>query len=79
MWRKGLCGVIGIWASSIMAMALTSTCSTTVYLYRIILHRRDVEVQEMGMAAAVRGDATLLKQAMLHDPLAGAVYYKTSP
>lgn len=32
-----------------------------------------VRVQEMGMEAAVRGDATLLKQAMLHDPLVGAV------
>lgn len=32
-----------------------------------------VRVQEMGMEAAVRGDVTLLKQAMLHDPLAGAV------
>lgn len=30
-------------------------------------------VQEMGMEAAVRGDVTLLKQAMLHDPLTGAV------
>ena len=30
-------------------------------------------VQEMGMEAAVHGDATLLKQAMLHDPLTGAV------
>jgi len=32
-----------------------------------------VRVQEMGMEAAVRGDVTLLKQAMLHDPLVGAV------
>ncbi len=30
-------------------------------------------VQEMGMEAAVRGDPVLLKQAMLHDPLTGAV------
>ena len=30
-------------------------------------------VQEMGMEAAVHGDVTLLKQAMLHDPLIGAV------
>lgn len=30
-------------------------------------------VQEMGMEAAVRGDVSLLKQAMLHDPLVGAV------
>jgi alpha-galactosidase/6-phospho-beta-glucosidase family protein len=32
-----------------------------------------VRVQEMGMAAAVHGDVMLLKQAMLHDPLVGAV------
>ena len=30
-------------------------------------------VQEMGMEAAVHGDVTLLKQAMLHDPLVAAV------
>ena len=30
-------------------------------------------MQKMGMEAAVHGDATLLKQAMLHDPLVGAV------
>jgi alpha-galactosidase len=30
-------------------------------------------VQEMGMEAAVHGDATLLKQAVLHDPLVAAV------
>jgi alpha-galactosidase len=30
-------------------------------------------VQEMSVEAAVRGDITLLKQAMLHDPLVGAV------
>ena len=30
-------------------------------------------VQEMGMEAAVTGDVTLLKQAMLHDPLTGAI------
>jgi alpha-galactosidase len=32
-----------------------------------------VRVQEMSVQAAVRGDVTLLKQAMLHDPLVGAV------
>ena len=32
-----------------------------------------VRVQEMSVEAAVRGDVTLLKQAMLHDPLVGAV------
>lgn len=32
-----------------------------------------VRVQEMGMESAVHGDVSLLKQAMLHDPLVGAV------
>jgi len=32
-----------------------------------------VRVQEMGMEAAVHGDVSLLKLAMLHDPLVGAV------
>ncbi len=32
-----------------------------------------IRVQEMGVEAAVNGDVTLLKQAMLHDPLSGAV------
>ncbi len=32
-----------------------------------------VRVQEMGTEAAVHGNVTLLKQAMLHDPLVGAV------
>lgn len=32
-----------------------------------------VDVQRMAKEAAVRGDVTLLKQAMLHDPLTGAV------
>lgn len=32
-----------------------------------------VKVQEMGMEAAVHGDVNLLKLAMLHDPLTGAV------
>ncbi len=30
-------------------------------------------VQELGMEAAVHADVTMLKQAMLHDPLVGAV------
>jgi len=30
-------------------------------------------VQQMSVEAAVHGDGTLLKQAMLHDPLVGAV------
>ncbi len=44
-----------------LPLACAATCSASV------------RVQEMGMEAAVRGDATLLKQAMLHDPLTGAV------
>jgi alpha-galactosidase len=32
-----------------------------------------VQVQKLSVEAAVRGDVTLLKQAMLHDPLVGAV------
>jgi alpha-galactosidase len=44
-----------------LPLACAATCSATV------------RVQEMGVQAAVRGDATLLKQAMLHDPLVGAV------
>ncbi len=44
-----------------LPMACAATCSASV------------RVQEMGMEAAVHGDVTLLKQAMLHDPLVGAV------
>ncbi|MCY3945633.1 MAG: alpha-glucosidase/alpha-galactosidase [Anaerolineaceae bacterium] len=44
-----------------LPLACAATCSASV------------RVQEMAVEAAVRGDATLLKQAMLHDPLAGAV------
>ena len=32
-----------------------------------------IDVQRMAVRAAVEGDVTLLKQAMLHDPLTGAV------
>ncbi|MBM4438297.1 MAG: alpha-glucosidase/alpha-galactosidase [Actinobacteria bacterium] len=32
-----------------------------------------IDVQRMAVEAAVRGDVSLLKQAMLHDPLVGAV------
>jgi alpha-galactosidase len=32
-----------------------------------------VQVQKLAVEACVRGDVTLLKQAMLHDPLVGAV------
>ena len=44
-----------------LPLACAATCSASV------------RVQQMGTEAAVRGDVTLLKQAMLHDPLVGAV------
>jgi alpha-galactosidase len=44
-----------------LPLACAATCSVSV------------RVQQMGMEAAVRGDVLLLKQAMLHDPLVGAV------
>ncbi len=44
-----------------LPMACAATCSASV------------RVQEMSVEAAVHGDVTLLKQAMLHDPLVGAV------
>lgn len=44
-----------------LPMATAATCSASV------------RVQQMGMEAAVHGDVTLLKQAMLHDPLVAAV------
>lgn len=44
-----------------LPLAPAATCSASV------------RVQELAMEAAVRGDVTLLKQAMLHDPLVGAV------
>jgi alpha-galactosidase len=44
-----------------LPLACAATCSATA------------RVQQMGVEAAVHGDVTLLKQAMLHDPLVGAV------
>jgi alpha-galactosidase len=44
-----------------LPLACAATCAASV------------RVQEMGMEAAVHGDVTLLKQAMLHDPLMGAI------
>lgn len=44
-----------------LPLACAATCSVSV------------RMQEMAMEAAVHGDAMLLKQAMLHDPLVGAV------
>jgi alpha-galactosidase len=44
-----------------LPMACAATCAVSA------------RVQEMGMEAAVHGDVTRLKQAMLHDPLVGAV------
>ena len=44
-----------------LPLACAATCSASV------------SVQRLGMEAAVKGDVTLLKQAILHDPLVGAV------
>ena len=44
-----------------LPMACAATCAASV------------RVQQMGMEAAVHGDPNLLKQALLHDPLVGAV------
>ena len=44
-----------------LPLACAATCAASV------------RVQEMSVEAAVRGDAMLLKQAMLHDPLTAAV------
>jgi alpha-galactosidase len=44
-----------------LPLACAATCSATVH------------VQKMAVEAAVHGNVTLLKQAMLHDPLVGAV------
>ena len=44
-----------------LPLACAATCSASV------------RVQQMSVEAAVKGDITLLKQAMLHDPLVGAV------
>ncbi len=44
-----------------LPLACAATCSASV------------RVQQMGVEAAVHGNVTLLKQAMLHDPLVGAV------
>lgn len=44
-----------------LPLACAATCSASVH------------VQEMAVEAAVHGDVTLLKQAMLHDPLTAAV------
>lgn len=44
-----------------LPLACAATCNATV------------SVQRMGVEAAAHGDVTLLKQAMLHDPLVGAV------
>jgi alpha-galactosidase len=44
-----------------LPLACAATCSASVH------------VQEMGVEAAVHGDVNLLKLAMLHDPLVGAV------
>ena len=52
---------INIPVVGILPLACSATCSASIH------------VQEMGMEAAVHGNVMLLKQAMLHDPLVGAV------
>ncbi len=52
---------IGIPVVGDLPMACAATCAVSV------------RVQQMAMEAAVKGDVTLLKQAMLHDPLTAAV------
>jgi alpha-galactosidase len=52
---------IGIPVVGDLPMACAASCAASV------------RVQEMAMEAAVRGDLGLLKLAMLHDPLVGAV------
>ena len=44
-----------------LPLACAATCAVSI------------RVQQMSVEAAVHGDVTLLKQAMLHDPLVGAV------
>ena len=44
-----------------LSLACAATCNVSI------------SVQRMGVEAAVHGDVSLLKQAMLHDPLTGAV------
>ena len=44
-----------------LPLACAATCNASI------------SVQRMSVEAAIRGDVTLLKQAMLHDPLTGAV------
>ena len=44
-----------------LPLACAATCNASI------------QVQRMAVEAAVHGDVTLLKQAMLHDPLTGAV------
>ncbi len=46
-------------------MTLPAACAATC--------SASVNVQRMGMTAAVTGDVELLKQAVLHDPLVGAI------
>lgn len=55
--RFGINMVTGI----TLPLACAATCNVSV------------SVQRMGMLAAVRGDVDLLKQAVLHDPLVGAI------
>ena len=49
----------------LQAEALPLACAATC--------RASIDVQRMMLEAGIRGDVTLLKQAMLHDPLSAAV------
>ncbi len=46
-------------------VTLTDACAATCNI--------SVSMQRMGMKAAISGDVELLKQAILHDPLVGAI------
>ncbi len=52
---------INMVAANPLPLACAATCNASV------------SVQRMGMTAAVTGDVELLKQAVLHDPLVGAI------
>ena len=59
----------------VMSIARASTCpwSGDLPLACAATCAVSARVQQMSVEAAVHGDVTLLKQAMLHDPLVGAV------
>ncbi|MFV0386055.1 hypothetical protein [Paracoccus sp. (in: a-proteobacteria)] len=61
--KAGLCGPFGI--NMVEGIELPLACAATCNVL--------IGVQRMGVQAAVTGDVELLKQAMLHDPLTGAI------